>query len=71
MVKYNQKEKRNTEREEKKMLEIHVCVECEVAEVREVVAESIGDLQDVMKELEAEFPEARVYFDGEEVIVAR
>lgn len=53
------------------MLEVHVCVADYLVEIFEVEAVSIHDLQERMKELEAEFPDAEVIFDGEEIIVQR
>lgn len=53
------------------MLEVHVCVADYVAEVFEVEAVFVYDLQERMRELEAEFPDAEVIFDGEEIVVQR
>ena len=53
------------------MLEVHVCVADYLVEIFEVEAVSIHDLQERMKELEAEFPDAEVIFDGEEIVIQR
>lgn len=53
------------------MLKVHVCIGDYVSEVFEVKAVSIYDLQERMKELETEYPNADVIFDGEEIIVQR
>ena len=53
------------------MLKVHVCIGDYVSEVFEVKAVSIYDLQERMKELEVEYSNADVIFDGEEIIVQR
>lgn len=53
------------------MLKVHVCVADYLVEIFEVEAVSIHDLQERMKELETEFSDAEVLFDGEEIIVQR
>lgn len=53
------------------MLKVHVCIGDYVAEVFEVKAVSIYDLQKRMRKLEAEYPNSDVIFDGEEIIVQR